>query len=84
MKGPLSADRLFFISSLVFAISFVLYSSINYIWPVPVLSNELLAQLPPDPLMNPLSAVSIFSQISWMLSIAGVFSFVLGLIARRA
>ena len=74
MKGPLSADRLFFISSLVFVISFLLYTAINYIWPLPVDAAAATTQ----------ATANMISQVSWFFSIAGVVTFVLGLIARRA
>lgn len=84
MKGPLSADRLFFISALVFTASFVLYSVSGYIWPIPVIPDELLAQLPPDPFMDPTSPAAVVSQLMWFLSVAGVITFVLGLVARKS
>ena len=73
MKGPLSADRLFYYSAVSFVVSFVLYTILNYVWPIPY-----------DPAMmpSPTSASQIVSQISWILSIAGVVAFVLGLLAR--
>jgi hypothetical protein len=74
MKGPLSADRLFFISSLVFVISFVLYTIINYVWPLPVDSAAAAAQ----------TTANMLGQVSWVLSIAGVVTFVLGFIAKRS
>ena len=74
MKGPLSADRLFFISSFAFVVSFVLYSALNYIWPLPLDTAAAAAQ----------STANTISQLSWFLSIAGVVTFVLGLIARRS
>lgn len=84
MKGPLSADRLFFISALVFAASFVIYTAVGYIWPVPMLPDAVAAQLPPDPLANPLSFGGLLSQLSWILSIAGLVTFVLGMLARKS
>lgn len=84
MKGPLSADRLFFISALLFAAGFVLYYVVSYIWPVPMLPDELLAQLPPDPLADPFSIPGMLNQFNWILSIGGVVTFVLGLLARKS
>ena len=73
MKGPLSSDRLFYYSALSFVVSFVLYTILNYAWPLPY-----------DPTMmpSPSSPSQIISQISWILSIAGVVAFVLGFLAR--
>ena len=74
MKGPLSADKLFFISALVFVVSFVIYTVLNFVWPLP-LSPEETMQIP--------QIANVLSQISWILSIAGVLTFVLGLVARK-
>ena len=73
MKGPLSSDRLFFISSLVFVASFVIYTALNYLWPLPVDTTIAAAQ----------GTANTLSQVSWILSIAGVVTFVLDLLARR-
>ncbi|HEY4522587.1 MAG TPA: hypothetical protein VJH91_03080 [Candidatus Paceibacterota bacterium] len=72
MKGPLSADRLFFISSLAFVVSFVLYTVLNYLWPIPA---DIYAAAS-DPTADTLGMVS------WVLSIAGVVTFVLGFLTR--
>ncbi len=72
MKGPLSADRLFFISSLVFVVSFVIYTALNYLWP-----------LPPEALVPVSGTPATLNTISYILSIAGLVTFVLGLIARK-
>ena len=73
MKGSLSSDRLFFISSLVFLASFVLSSGLNYLWPLPVDAAAAAAQ----------STANTLGQVSWVLSVAGLVTFVLGLVARR-
>lgn len=73
MKGPLSADRLFFISSASFVISFVIYSVMNYVWPIPV---ETIVAASTD-------TSNALGMISWVLSIAGAVTFVLGLVARN-
>ena len=72
MKGPLGAERLFFISSLVFVAGFILGSALNYIWPVP-----------PEAMLPAVEPANTLGMISWVLSIAGVVTFVRGLIARR-
>jgi len=74
MKGPLSADRLFFISALVSVVSFLIYNILLYMWPMPVDPNYVYSATSPDQLLN---------SASWILAWAGVVTFVLGLIARR-
>ena len=73
MRGPLSADRLFFISSLCFVISFILYTALNYLWPLPTDAVAAVSNGPSNAL----------NSISWMLSIGGVVTFILGFLARR-
>jgi hypothetical protein len=74
MKGPFSADRLFFISSLTFAASFVLYTGLNYLMPLPIDPNYMPSPTSPDQILN---------SIGWALSCAGIVTCVLGLVARR-
>lgn len=75
MKGPLSADKLFFISSLVFSVSFLIYTILNYVWPLPPLTPEQTAQVP--------QIANGLGQLTWILPIVGIATFVLGLLARR-
>ena len=73
MKGPLSADRLFFISSLVFVVGFIINTCINFMWPLPVDAMVAATQ----------TTANSLGQVAWVLSIAGVVTFVLALIAKR-
>ena len=83
MKG-LSADRLFFMSSAAFVAGYVLYMVMGYVWPIPMLSDELVAMMPVDPVMTPGTLPNMLSQLNWILSIGGVVTFVLGLIAWKS
>ena len=83
MKGPLSAERLFFISALLFAVGYMAYMAVWYIWPLPMLPEEVIATLPPDPAMVPGSVPFILSHIGWFLPIAGVVTLALGFVARK-
>lgn len=83
MKGPLSAENLFFISAASFAVSFVLYWALGYLWPFPEIAPEVLEQLPPDPFMDPFSPAGILNQVSWILGIAGIVTFILGFLAGK-
>ena len=69
---------------MIFVTGFVLYYIVGYFWPMPMLSDELIAQLPPDPLSDPFSLGSILNQFNWVLSIGGVVTFVLGMLARKS
>ncbi len=72
MKGPLSADRLYFISALVSVVGFILYSILNLIWP-----------LPPAAMVPMPASANAVNMVSWLLSIAGVLTFFLGILASR-
>jgi hypothetical protein len=74
MKGPLSADRLFFYSAAASVVSFVIYNLLWYVWPLPMDPNYMPSPTDPDQLLN---------SLSWILAWAGVVTFVLGMIARR-
>ena len=74
MKGPLSADRLFFLSALASVVSFVIYNILMYVWPMPIDPNYMPAMTDPDQLLN---------SLSWVLAWAGVLTFALGMLARR-
>jgi hypothetical protein len=74
MKGPLTADRLFFISAAVSVGSFLIYNVLWYVWPLPMDPNYMPSMTDPDQILN---------SISWGLAWAGVVTFVLGMIARR-
>lgn len=80
----LSSDRLFFISSLLFVAGYVLYMVMGYIWPVPVLPDEVIALMPPDPVAMQGTFPNLLSQLNWILSIAGVVTFALGFVARKS
>ncbi len=74
MKGPLSADRLFFISALTSVVSFLIYNLLWYVWPMPIDPNYMPSMTDPDQLLN---------SLSWILAWAGVITLILGFIARR-
>ncbi len=76
MGHSLSADRLFFFSALAFTVSFLLYTGLNYLLPIP-------AEGVMDPLANPQSLLFMLNQGGWILSTAGVVTFVLGLVAQK-
>jgi hypothetical protein len=75
MKGPLSSDKLFFISALVFTVSFVIYTILNYAWPLPPLTPDQAMQVP--------QVANVLGQLTWVLPIVGFATFVLGLLASR-
>lgn len=77
MGHALSADRLFFLSALSFTVSFALYTIYSYL-PFPAIGAEM-----PVEVYNPLNIYSLLNQGGWILSVAGVVIFLLGLVARK-
>lgn len=74
MKG-LSADRLFFYSALVSAVSFLISTALWYLWPIPFDASYVPSPTDPSQLL---------SSASWILAWAGVVTLVLGLVARKS
>jgi hypothetical protein len=75
MQGTLSAERLYFYSSFAFAVAFVIYMVLWYVWPLPMDPAYIPSPTDPDQLLNTLS---------WMLSWAGIVMFLLGFVAKKS
>ena len=73
MKGPLTAEKLYYISALVFFVGFVYTTVLNYALPIPVDP----AAIATDQFNNALN------WLAWVLPIAGSLTFILGFFAGR-